>query len=365
MNEAALALLLPVAPRPAADERLSSWLSRIAQIYGMSTGALLVHFGLPGRPALMLEKGLSAGEGALIAARAGLSAPAIDAMTFATLAPRAHFMIAPSARYFCPRCAETPAIGRKDAALPWTFWCSAHRVRLQAREKRPLAAFLPEGVLEGLDPLARRGAARLAAWAENRDPDSPTVPDLLQFLTAPYRRSSPPSLAEQPRLSLEARRANHAFLSQPIARQALLIVAPEYNRCAPVLAKPVRPGLDALARGSLLQNYALAVAVARLTGNPVEHAAAALAAADAVGDASLRRALRSWPLSTRRRIDTHLRRLLAAKSAAQFTSSGSKRGKFAAQSRKLCSDPTNFGPFCPINCESESHNYARDGGAEP
>jgi len=72
-------------------------------------------------------------------------------------------------------------------------------------------------------------------------------------------------VAEQPRLSLEARRANHAFLTQPIARQALLVVAPEYNRFAPVLAKPVRPGLDALARGSLLQNYTLAVAVARLT----------------------------------------------------------------------------------------------------
>jgi len=51
------------------------------------------------------------------------------------------------------------------------------------------------------------------------------------------------TLAEQPRLSLEARRANHAFLTQPIARQALLVVAPEYNRFAPVLAKPVRPAL--------------------------------------------------------------------------------------------------------------------------
>jgi len=57
-------------------------------------------------------------------------------------------------------------------------------------------------------------------------------------------------MAEQRRLSLEARRANHAFLTQPIARQAQLVVAPEYNRFASVLAKPVRPGLDALARGS-------------------------------------------------------------------------------------------------------------------
>jgi hypothetical protein len=97
------------------------------------------------------------------------------------------------------------------------------------------------------------------------------------------------------RLSLEARRANHAFLTLPIARQALLVVAPEYNRFAPVLAKPVRPELGALARGSLLQNYALAVGVARLTENPVAHAAVALAAADAEGETSLRRVLRSWP----------------------------------------------------------------------
>lgn len=291
----------------------------------------VAHFGLAGPSALTLEKGLSAGQGALIAARTGLSAFSIDAMTFATQAPHAHFMIAPSARYFCPRCAQTPAIGRKDAALPWTFWCSAHGVRLWARQKRPMESFLPESVLERLDPLARRGAARLAAWAEDRDPiggtGSPTVPDLPQFLTAPYRRSSPPSLAEQPRLSLEARRANHAFLTQPIARQALLIVAPEYNRFAPVLAKPVRAGLDALARGSLLQTYALAVGVARLTENPVEHAAVALAAADAEGETNLRRVLRSWPWATRRRIDTHLRRLMDSESAANITSGQPNRGR--------------------------------------
>jgi hypothetical protein len=297
----------------------------------------------------------------------GVTAAIFSLMT--RLAPYARFMIAPSARYFCPRCAQTPAIGRKDAALPWTFWCSAHGVRLWARERRPMERFLPESVLERLDPLARRGAARLAAWAEDRDPigesSTPTVPDLLQFLTAPYRRSSPPSLAEQPRLSLDARRANHAFLTLPIARQALLVVAPEYNRFAPVLAKPIRPGLGALARGSLLQNYALAVGVARLTENPVEHAAVALAAADAEGETSLRRVLRSWPWATRRRIDTHLRRLLAANSAAKITAGQPNRGRIATQFHKLCSNPTNFGSFCPTNCESESRNYARPGRSEP
>lgn len=60
-----------------------------------------------------------------------------------------------------------------------------------------LQSFLSESVLERLDPLARRGAARLAAWAGDRDhigeQGLPTVPDLLQFLTSPYRRASPPS----------------------------------------------------------------------------------------------------------------------------------------------------------------------------
>jgi len=333
LNAAALALLLPVAPRPAPEERLSSWLSRIARIYDMSARALLAQFGLAGPSALTLEYGLAAGQGALIAARTGLSAPTIDGMTFSTLAPHARFLIAPSARYFCPCCAETPAIGRKDAALPWTFWCTAHGVRLWAREKRQMGSFLPESVLERLDPLAQRGAARLTAWAEDRDPlgetGSPTVPDLLQFLTASYRRASPPSLAEQPRLSLEARRANHAFLNRPIARQALLVVAPEYDRCAPILAKPVRPGLAALACGSLLQNYALAVGVARLTENPIEQAAAALVAADAEGETRLRRVLGSWPWVTRRRIDAQLRRFMVSSSLAK---NASDRGRLRRSS---------------------------------
>jgi len=321
VNAAALASLLPVAPRPAAQERLSSWLSRVAEIYGTSADALLAHFGLAGFSALMLEQVMPAGQGALIAARAGLSASTVDAMTFATLAPHARFLIAPSARYFCPSCAKTPAIGRKDAALPWMFWCSVHGDRLWGREKRPMENFLPERVLERLDPPARRGAARLAAWTEDRDAigetGAPTLPELLRFLTASYRRPSPPSLAEQPRLSLEARRANHAFLTRPIARQALLVAAPEYDRFAPLLAKPVRPGLAALAGGSLLQNYALAVGVARLTENPVERAAAALAAADAEGETNLRRILRTWPSATRRRIAVELRRLTDAKAASE------------------------------------------------
>ncbi len=87
-------------------------------------------------------------------------------------------------------------------------------------------------------------------------------------------------LHEQQRLSLEERRAYRGFLEFPIARQALLVVVPEYDRVAPPLAKPVRIGVKGLSDGSLLQNFALAAALARLTLAPVDDAAAALAAGD-------------------------------------------------------------------------------------
>ena len=102
---------------------------------------------------------------------------------------------------------------------------------------------------------------RMAAWARGTDEEAPEIDALLDFLTTRHRKSSPPSLDEQPVLSLGARRANHAVLTRPIARQALLVVVPEYDRAAPLLTKPVPRGLFALAHGSLLQTYALAVGV--------------------------------------------------------------------------------------------------------
>ena len=76
---------MPVAPRPAADERLSSWLSRIARIYDLSASGLLAQFGVAAGSALALEKGFSAGQGALIGARTGLDVRAIEAMTYSRL----------------------------------------------------------------------------------------------------------------------------------------------------------------------------------------------------------------------------------------------------------------------------------------
>ncbi len=330
MTEFALARLLPVALRPETEERLSSWSSRLAAIYGLPVGALLAHCGIDRADPFTLEKGLGAGEGALLAERTGLSPEAIEAMTFRELVRPAHGMIARGDRGICPLCAETPAIRRRDAALPWGFWCAVHGLRRRPLGGEAIETLFGAAALTKLDPLARRGARRLADWAGGRDDATPSVPDLLAFVTAPHRRPSPPQLHEQPRLSLEARRANRDFLEFPIARQALLAVVPEYDRIAPPLAKPVRVGLQGLADGSLLQNFALVVALARLTLAPVDYAAAALVAGDEEGRERLRAALAVWPAWVRRRIHARFRALVAEK--ASVRASGAEPKGFARRS---------------------------------
>ena len=308
MRAASAVAPLPVVPRPHTGERLASWVNRLAHLYVMSVEGFLECCGLSGRRIGDLEWRLGAGEGALLASRTGMTVEALRALTFAEIAPPARPVIASRSRYVCRRC----AVGThpKAAALPWNFWCADHNERLRPRASgRSLQGLLPRQQLTVLDGYAREGAARLAVWARGRDETEPDAHALLAFLTTRHCRSSPPSLSEQPRLSLEARRANHDFLTRPIARQALLVVVPEYDRAAPVLVKPVRPGLLALAQGSLLQNYALTIGVGRLAADPVGHAAAVLLASDKQGEDRLRETLRAWPLALRRRVYARLRRL--------------------------------------------------------
>jgi len=324
---------LPVVPRPNADERLSSWLRRLAQLYGMPMEAFLECCGLSGCSATALEWRLGGGEGALLASRTGMTIEGLRALTFEEIAPQARLMVALGSRYICPLCPA--AIHRKAGALPWNFRCSEHNIRLEASGGRRLQAVLPEGHLTALDLNACVGAIRLAAWARGKDAGMPTVPALLDFLTTRHRRSSPPSLAEQPILSLAARRANHDFLARPIARQALLIVVPEYDRVAPVLAKPVRSGLFSLAQGSLLQNYALAVGIGRLSADPAGCAASVLLASDQDGEERLREALRAWPLALRRRVYARLGRLRAARNGASAVAPPARPHRKSPQSHQF------------------------------
>jgi hypothetical protein len=112
---------LPVVFPPVTEERLSSWIARMAPFYAITVPEFLVELGLPGRDMFDLEWRLSEGEGALIAHRTGLSEAAVQAMTFRDVVPEARMMVARKNRHHCPLC---PAeVHRKPAALPWTFRC--------------------------------------------------------------------------------------------------------------------------------------------------------------------------------------------------------------------------------------------------
>ena len=73
---------LPVVFPPEIDERLSSWFLRMATFYALTVPEFVAELGLSGRDMYDLEWRLSAGEGALIAARTGVSEVALQAMTF-------------------------------------------------------------------------------------------------------------------------------------------------------------------------------------------------------------------------------------------------------------------------------------------
>lgn len=311
---------LPVVPRPQPGERLASWVNRLARLYAMPVEGLLECCGLRCRNITDLEWRLGGGQGALLSSRTGVTVEALRALTFSEIAPAARPVIALRSRYVCPNCSGD--VHLKSAALPWNFWCAHHNERLRPRAGGGLQELLPGQRLTVLDGYTREGAARLAVWARGSEETEPGTHALLAFLTTRHRRSSPPSLSEQPRLSLEARRANHGFLTHPIARQALLVIVPEYDRLAPVLGKPVRPGLLALARGSLLQNYALTIGVGRLAADPVGHAAAVLLAGDDEGEDRLKETLRSWSLPMRRRIYARLGRLRIRNEARQVPDRG-------------------------------------------
>ena len=288
---------LPVVYLPEADERLSSWAARMAPFYAMTVLEFVAALGLKGHDVFDLEWRLSEGQGALIAARTGLSPEAVQAMTFRKLGSAVRMMIARKNRSLCRHCPED--VHRKAAALPWRFRCPVHGVEFRDATGETLSNRFGTDFFKKLEGHAEVGAAHLDAWARGAGQGYLEAPQMLQVLTARHRRASPPNVGEQPRMSLKVRRDYHDFLTTPILRQALTVVVPEYDQVAPVLAKPVRPGLHALAQGSLLQCFALTVGVGRIIEDPVKWAISVMLESDAEGQGRVRQAISPWPLSLR------------------------------------------------------------------
>ena len=314
---------LPVAPRPQADERLSSWLIRLADLYAMPEEAFLEDLGITCCNVRELEWHLSAGQGTLIATRTGLSIEGLQALTFTEFAPQVRVMLAHKNRYICSAC--QPGINLKSAAFPWNFRCQIHGTRYQSPGGLRLETLFGDDRLATLDHYAGIGTDQMMAWANGEEVKPPGPDMILGFLTTQHRQPSPPSLAELPRMSLQARRDNYHFLSYPIVRQALTIVVPEYDEVAPILTKPVCSGLFALVRGSLLQAYSLAVGIGRMSENPIDYAVTVLMASDPIGEIRLRLSLKQWPPSLRRRIYARLWRVRVAQRDGEMVEKVTKK----------------------------------------
>lgn len=320
---------LPVVFPPATDERLSSWIARMAPFYAMTVPEFVAELGLPGRDMFDLEWRLSEGQGALIGHRTGLSEAAVQAMTFRDVVPEARMIIARKNRGHCPLCPTD--VHRKPAALPWAFRCPVHSLELREAGGLTLSQTLSPERFTAMEAHMLAGAAVLDAWARGDGQRALGAPGMLAFLTTRHRRASPPSIAEQPRMSLQTRRDYHDFLTTPIARQVLTVVVPEYDQVAPVLAKPVRSGLHALAQSSLLQAFALTVGVGRIVEDPINRVVDVLLASDAEGQGRVRDALKAWPLSPRRRISARFWRAQRDERKRQIVEKATKR----CQSQKL------------------------------
>jgi hypothetical protein len=306
VSRALLPDLLPVAPRPAADERLTGWLARTGALYAMTADEFLAACGVEGTRAIDAEWRLEGHAATKLAAPTRLAPAVIRAMTFDGLVPEARPMIGVGSRRTCPICARD-GIERRGNAWPWSFRCPAHKRWLMDQSGRTLADWFAPATLDHMAHAAGEGALRLRAWSESRDRNTPSTPDLLRTLITHHRRPSPPSLAEQPRLSLQARWENRAFLTRPLRRQAVLAVVPEYDRVAPVLAKAMPLGADVLAEASLLQGFALVVGIGRLALDPARHLARVLSDCDEEGAKWLKPRLRAWPEALRAEILIELR----------------------------------------------------------
>lgn len=314
--------LLPVVFPPEADERLSSWIARMASFYAMTVPEFLAELGLSGRDLFDLEWRMSEGEGTQIEARTGLSPQVVQGMTFGELIPEARMMIRRN-RYHCPMCPTD--VQSKSAALPWVFRCPVHSFDYQDSTGEALPVVLGAKRMATAEAPARVGAAVLDAWVQGHAQGDLGPVEILALLTTRHRRASPPSLSEQPRMSLETRRDYHEFLTTPIIRQALTVVVPEYDEVAPVLTKPVRPGLFGLAQGSLLQALALTVGIGRVVESPVDQAISILLKSDVDGQVRVREALATWPLSLRRRISARLWRAQRDERERQSAAKPSRR----------------------------------------
>lgn len=283
---------LPVVPSPFPDERLSSWIARVADIYRVSPAELQAHVGWT-HTTMELEVDPDTADMVRIAYATHLSVNRLLAMTFHDAPARYRSVLRPDARETCLACSA--GLERPQRLRTWSFafsfWCDRHGQALQGSDLRGIS-------LLGDEETARRGAGALRRWALEKDDGSVPVCSALSLLLAPVRRPSPPAAWELARLP-PFRQEEPTLRSRPFPRPALGIVVPEFILAVPIYDQQVPLVMANLPKAPRAERYALAIGVGRILKNPFDAAVRILRACDEPCLSELMSRLDSWPVSIR------------------------------------------------------------------
>lgn len=283
---------LPIVPPPFRDERLSSWLERIADVYLVSLDELQAHIGCV-RPALQLEFEPVQADLERIAVATNSSAERLFAMTFRGAPPRYRSLLRPSSREICPACSR--GTQRPQRLRGWSFafafWCDRHREPLFGGEMSGVSAL-------GDEASGRRGAEVLLQWAMESETAAIPVGSVLSLLLLPSRKSSPPAPWELAYLPLP-RQHDPSVLSRPCRRPVLSVVVPEFRAAVQTSDQRLSSTIADLPSAPRAERYALAIGVARVLKNPVDTIVRVLEASDEFGRKKVMALIEGWPAAIR------------------------------------------------------------------
>ncbi len=295
---------MPVIPKALADERLSSWLARMAGIYLVSPGELVAHIGLRTKRMHDLDLDPRADDIARLVAATGVSAPQLLRMTFRDAPASLRGFINIESEEVCPSCVDEARPGVSPRLWEWTYpfalWCAKHGRRLKSADIGGV------GVL-GDEASARRGAGFWRALAMGADETTPTAAAVLNLLLTPCRSPSPAAPWElagaSPRMRVELQREP----AETYPRLALSCVVPEYDSAVAIYDRRLPQEFLGLASARAVERRAVAIGLGRTIAYPVEAAVSILRGCDDFGRRRIEENLAAWPAHLRTAID-HARR---------------------------------------------------------
>ncbi len=281
---------LPVVPPPVLDERISSWLVRIADHYLVTVEELRAHVGWT-LPLMELERRPGGADLERIAQATHFPVVRIAAMTFLNATERYLNLQRQDRSDTCPAC--SPGLARspllKSSAFAFGFWCPWHRRLLFRAGGQGL------GML-GDEPAAREGAKLLEDWARGATDDrSIPVGAAVSLLLSSRCRPTSPAPWEFARLSPVERKRDAERLSRRCRRPILSLVVPEFDIAVPVCDQPVPTDMAGLVNAPRAVRYAVAIGVARLMKSPAATIARILAGSDPAARARVATRIGRWP----------------------------------------------------------------------